>query len=279
MKKHFNIDECIVRPADVEDELPLIALAKGIWDGTDYLPKILSRWLSEPYFYVCEYRSKVIACLKLTLLPDHVLWFEGLRVHKNYQGKGVGSLMNRELFAFAARLKDKDPLISYEFCTYYRNVESLHLTRKLGFKVIEKFVTLDRRGIVRQNQPRIIQDYDQSVFDLYPRHIPCGWQILHNCPETLDYLRSRIVVFETPQARYMLAGLAEKDIVLLSPPPVNFQAELPYFQYFYPPRTRYSIIYPLRFRRYRQRFRKAGFGTWENQKIFPANMLLLKLEE
>jgi len=278
MKQRFNLSECIVRPAKEEDEAPLITLAKGIWGGTDYLPKILPRWLHEPYFQVCEYRGKVIACLKLTPLPDHVLWFEGLRVHKSYQGRGVGSLMNREMFSLAASLKARDPLLSYEFCTYYRNVESLHLTKKLGFRVIDKFITLDRRGVARQSKPRMITDYDQSIFRIYPRYIPCGWQILHNCPETLEYLKPRIVIFETPQARYMLAGLAEKNVVLLSHPAKDLRAELPYFQYFYQPRSRYSIIYPLRLRRYRQRFLQAGFGTWENQKIFPANMLLLRLE-
>ena len=276
MKKHFSLDECIVRPSKPEDETQLITLARGIWGGSDYLPKILSRWLNEPYFFVCEYHGKVISCIKLTLLPDHVLWFEGLRVHKSYQGLGVGSLMNREMFRFAAALKQKDPLLQFEFCTYYKNVESLHLTQKIGFRIMRKFITLDKHGIKRQLAPQIISDYDLNIFSLYPDYIPFGWQMLHNCPETLEYIKPRITVFRTPQSLYMLAGLAEKNIILLAVPPQDIKAELPYFQYFFKPYQRYGVIFPTKYKRYRKRFLQAGFFNWDSGNRLAENMLVLK---
>ncbi len=276
MSKPLNLADCIVRlatPADTDD---LLAIARSIWDGSDYLPKVLPRWLSEPYFFVREYHGKVIGCLKLSLFPDHVLWFEGLRVLNRFQGKGIGSFINREMFRFAAQLKAKDPLLSFEFCTYYQNVESLHLTQKLGFKKVKSFYTLDRHGIKRQTRPIIIEDYDMSAFRAYPDYIPCGWQTVHNCPESLDFLKERAVLFETPQARYLAAGITERCIVLLSPPPKDIKAELAYFQYFFIPYKHYGLIIPTHYKRYLPKLHAAGFKFWDKQSKPAENVLVLK---
>lgn len=184
--------------------------------------------------------------------------------------------MNREMFRFAAALKQKDPLLQFEFCTYYKNVESLHLTQKIGFRIMRKFITLDKHGIKRQLAPQIISDYDLNIFSLYPDYIPFGWQMLHNCPETLEYIKPRITVFRTPQSLYMLAGLAEKNIILLAVPPKDIKAELPYFQYFFKPYQRYGVIFPTKYKRYRKRFLQAGFFNWDSGNRLAENMLVLK---
>lgn len=276
MRGKFNLEDCVVRLAKPEDTTDLEAIARGIWSGTDYMPKVLPRWLNEPYFFVCEYHGQVIACLKLSLFPDNVLWFEGLRVKLSFQGQGIGSLMNRETFRFASALKAKNPDLQYEFCTYYQNVESLHLTKKVGFKVVKKFYTLDKHGIKKQSEPLLVKDYKLSLFKLYPDYIPLGWQSIHNCTEALDFIRERATVFQTPQAMYLFAGLSEKNIVLLSPPPQNMKAELPYFQYFYPPLKRYGLILPTSYKRYLPQLHQAGFKFWDDEPKPAANMLVLK---
>jgi len=194
MKKNFQLSDCRVRLATESDTPDLITIAKGIWGGSDYLPRVLPLWLSEPYFFVCEYHGQVISCLKLSLFPDHVLWFEGLRVHKSFQGMGVGSLMNSELFRFAARLKKQDPCFTFEFCTYYQNAESLHLTKKLGFKIVKSFYTMDKNGIKAQKEPRIVTDYDISLFKIYSDYIPLGWQSVHNSPDSLPFIQQRCTI-------------------------------------------------------------------------------------
>jgi GNAT superfamily N-acetyltransferase len=276
MRKMLNLQECIIRLATEADTDDLLAIARGIWGGSDYLPKILPRWLSEPYFFVCEYHGRAIACIKLSLFPDHVLWFEGLRVLHRYQGKGVGSLMNREMFRFASQLKAKDPLLQFEFCTYYQNVESLHLTEKLGFRKVQGFYALDKHGIKRQAQPKIIEDYDMALFTDFPNYIPCGWQTVHNHPDSLSFIKERITVFETDQARYYVGGLTEKSIALLSPPPKDIKAELPFFQSFFPPLKRYGIIVPTGYKRYLGKLHNAGFKFWDNESKPVENMLVLR---
>jgi hypothetical protein len=186
--------------------------------------------------------------------------------------------MNREMFRFAAKLKKQDPQLRFEFCTYYLNVESLHLTKKLGFKVVKSFYSLDKNGIKAQAEPKLIEDYDLSLFRVYPDYIPLGWQSVHNSPASLPFIRQRCTVFETPQARYLLAGVAEKSIVLLAPPVSNFKAELPYFQSFFPPRKRFSIVIPTQFRKYLSHLNAYGFRFWEGESKPVKNMLVLKLD-
>ena len=108
----FILENCLVRLARPQDRQDLLAISRGIWAGTDYLPKVVDRWLAEDWFFVCEYQGRVIACLKLSLLPDNVLWFEGLRVHRRWQGKGIARFMNTEIFRFASGLKKEDPALS-----------------------------------------------------------------------------------------------------------------------------------------------------------------------
>ncbi|MDY0151513.1 MAG: GNAT family N-acetyltransferase [Candidatus Cloacimonas sp.] len=275
MAKFVNLDECHIRLATPSDTDGLMAIARGIWSGSDYLPQVLPRWLAEPYFFVCEYQAQIVACIKLSLFPDSVLWFEGLRVKKSFQGHGIGSLMNREMFRFAETLKLKNPNLKFEFCTYYKNVESLHLTKKVGFTAVQQFFTLDKNGIKQQATPKFVNDYDLSLFKLYPDYIPCGWQSVHHCPEALAFIKSRAIVFETPQAQYLQAGVAEKNIILLSPPPQNMKAELPYFQSFYPPRKRYGLIVPIGYKKHLKHLHECGFRFWEKEPKLTPNMLIL----
>lgn len=262
----FDLKDCKVRLAQTSDSADLSAIARTIWGGGDYLPNVMQRWIAEPWFFVCEYRSQVIACIKLSLFPDNVLWIEGLRVHARFQGKGIGNLLNKHIFAFAAELKNRNPSLSFEFCTYYKNSESLHMTQKMGFRITERFFEYDKRGIKATLKPEIVTAYDMSLFKAYPRHIPLGWQSVHNHPESLEFIKDRALVFRTPQSTYLLGGVAEKNVVLLSPPVPDFKSEFPYFQYFFGSRKKYGIILSSAFESHLPRLFKLGLHSWEKEE-------------
>ncbi len=271
----FNLHECIVRLAVASDKADLLQVAKGIWGGSDYLPKVIDHWLDEPWFLVCEYRGKAVACLKMTMFPDNVLWFEGLRVQHRYQNKGIATLMNHHSLALAQQIKLEIPEIKYEFCTYYQNVESLHLTQKLGFQVVEKFYVLDKRGIQATMEPKILPDIDASIFRNYPRYFPCAWQSVHSTPVSLPFLKEHGKLFQTPYATYFIGGLHEKDIVFLEPPKPTLKKDLPYFQHFFGSRKKYGIVIPLTFKSSLPLLHDCGFRFWDNE---PAeNMLILRV--
>jgi N-acetylglutamate synthase-like GNAT family acetyltransferase len=271
----FDLSKCVVRTARDTDRDGLIAIARTIWEGHDYLPRVLDRWLAEPWFLVCEYEGRLIACLKLTMFPDKVLWFEGLRVHKRFQGKGVATMMNRHCFALASELRAQHPGLAYEFCTYYLNSESLHLTQKLGFRVVDKFYDLHKRGIKRVEKPRIQKRFGLEHFARLGHYIPCGWQSVHNTPASLAFLRGRCTLFHTPQAGYLLGGLQESEITFLAPPHPRLKEDLPYFQWFFGSGKGYNMILPAAWSSSLPLLHGLGFRFWE--KEVAENMLVLAM--
>ena len=273
----FRIEDCIVRLARPSDREDLIEVSRGIWDGHDYLPGIVDRWIAEDWFFVCEYQRRVIACLKLSLFPDNVLWFEGLRVHRKYQGKGIAKLMNRQLFRFASGLKATNPKLSYEFCTYYRNVESLAITRKMGSQEVEGFYNMERRGVIRIKEPEIVADYGMEIFQQYPRYLPLNWHAVHAGEESLPYVKAHATVFKGERGLYLSGSVGERCITLLSTLPSDIKGELPYLQYFYGPRKKITLTIPQSMRQEIPRLQEAKFYFWEEEGDIAKNMLVFRL--
>lgn len=273
----FRIDNCIIRLSRPGDKAGLLEVAKTIWQGSDYLPQIIDRWIKERWFFVAEYQGKVIGCIKLTQFPDKVIWIEGLRVHRRYQSKGVGTLLNDYIMQFCYRLQDKDTGRRFEFCTYYRNMESLRMTSKLGFKQVCSFFNLDSKGSFKMRASEIVTDYDMSIFELYPDYIPIGWQSVHNCPESLDFIRQHAIVFKTNQALYLINKFGSKAVTYLGPPVQDLAAEQPFLQYFFGHRRDISIILPTSQRAELPRLKELGYWFWDNETEPVENMLVKKL--
>lgn len=276
-KKEFSPTDCIIRLARPEDAPDLLAIAKTIWDGHDYLPTIIQRWTKERWFFVAEYMGKVIACIKLSEFPDNVIWIEGLRVHARYQGKGIGAFMNAFVMDYCQRLTDRNLKLTFEFCTYYQNLESLKLSDKMGARLVESYYNLERRGVAKITVPEILKDYGMDIFELYPSYIPLGWQSVHNHPDSLAFIRKYATVFRSPQALYLCGGVGERCITLLSEPPEDLLAELPYLQGFFGSRKRISIIVPRSLESRLPQLMAAGFDFWDDEKQVVANMLIKKL--
>ncbi len=272
---NFELNDCLIRQAIASDREDLIRIARGIWGGTDYLPLVMDRWISEPWFLVCEYRGRVIACIKLSLFPDQVLWFEGLRVQKRYQNRGIATLLNRHAFALVEKLRRDGKVRSFEFATYYLNSESLHLTQKLGFKTVETFWVLDKRGIKATQKPHILPKVDMKFFRHYQKYIPCAWQSVHHCPDALPFLQSHGKLFQTKRATYYLGGSHQPVITLLEAPGPYMHEELPYFQHFFGSRKSYGIIVPPAFRDSLPLLLELGFNFWEKEQV--ENMLVLRM--
>lgn len=273
----FELNECTVRLARQADKAGLIEISKYIWDGHDYLPKILDRWIAEPWFYVCEYRGKIIACLKLSQFPDKVLWFEGLRVHRDFQGKGVAKLMNREIMRLAAELKAKDPQISFEFCTYYKNVESLAITAKLGSRQVEGFFSMEKRGVHRTQEPVFVTDFGLEIFKHYPKYLPLNWHAVRSKESSLDFIRDHARVFRTANAMYLVGTVGELCVTLLDPPTSRIIQDLPTIQYFFGAKKRINVTLSPLFESLLPLMHKHKFYFWDDDREQALNMLVFNL--
>lgn len=95
----------VCRPALPKDTADVMQLASLIWDGDDYVPGAWSDWLEddEGVLVVAEYGGRVIGLGKLTHLGSDDWWLEGLRVHPDYEGRGVASSIHDYQQAYWAK--------------------------------------------------------------------------------------------------------------------------------------------------------------------------------
>ena len=97
-----NIARLVCRPALPMDTSQVLELSSHIWEGHDYLPSVWQAWLADPDGLLCVavYGSRIAGVGKLTRLSPAQWWLEGLRVHPDFEGRGVASHINDYLLAY-----------------------------------------------------------------------------------------------------------------------------------------------------------------------------------
>jgi GNAT superfamily N-acetyltransferase len=123
--------QIVLRPARPEDRARVIEVEAGATLNLQYLPKVFDMFASDPQgeFGVVEVDGTVVACGKLTVVPDGSAWLEALRVMPAYQGLGIGKRFYERFFELA-RLKGVTTMRMY---TGLRNVVSKGLAERFGF--------------------------------------------------------------------------------------------------------------------------------------------------
>lgn len=273
----FDISKCTVRLAEPRDAKDLVWISKTIWNHGDYLGKVAKQWIDEPWFLVCEYQQRVIACIKLTLLPNESLWFEGMRVHGSYQGMGIGRLMNQAAMKLAYEITPQYQNLKYEFSTYRLNQKTIHITTKIGFKLVEGFYTLEHRGICSLQKPKIITKPSMDIFELYPLYLPAGWRAVHNEQVSLPFICKHAKLFASPSTRYLLSGHDYRDLTVLDVPPEDIKAELPYIQSMVGFKKSFNIILPQSQKHAIPSLQEAGFRFMDANPELTPDLLVFKM--
>lgn len=126
-----------IRQAQESDRGAILEISSQVWEGTDYIPKVLDRWLqgNEGLLWCSEYEGVVAGFSKMTFLSDHSCWMEGIRVSKDYRGKGIG----RALTSFQINECFKRGYNSCRLSSYFENCESLHIVQTQDFKRVGSF--------------------------------------------------------------------------------------------------------------------------------------------
>jgi N-acetylglutamate synthase-like GNAT family acetyltransferase len=122
----------VCRPALPSDTPAVLALARQIWNGNDYLPNVWSDWLADPcnHQFIAQYGSQLIGTINLKQLgPDQ--WFlEALRVHPDFQGRGFSN----QLFAYVIQDFHERGAGELRLITSSRRLVVHHLCDRWGFK-------------------------------------------------------------------------------------------------------------------------------------------------
>lgn len=130
-----------IRKAKPEDAEAILGISSQIWDGTDYVPKVLDKWIrgDEGTLWCALFQEKVLGFARSTYLSGARCWLEGIRVSPQARGLGLGKALATHQLKDAM---DKD-FKSCGLSSYIENYESLHIVRSNGFKEIAQFKIYD----------------------------------------------------------------------------------------------------------------------------------------
>ncbi len=248
------------RDLNEEDRQDIEDIARGTWEGEDYLPMVFDEWLREGNFYGIEKEGKIIATGKITILPDFVGWLEGLRVHPDYRGRGYGRRMHEYLLKKSEELSKRGDIRTLEYATYFRNEGSIYLGLKTGFDIVKKYYGMEYESSQsKKPQASQLESIDELVS--YEEYIPCGWIFIHKAHDALDYLREKCMVFSYEGHKFLVLKEHSEEVIPLELKVDILKRILPGIAY-HSPEGRISIIVPDNWDY--KIYESLGFRKWEN---------------
>ncbi|MGQ9851090.1 MAG: GNAT family N-acetyltransferase [Aggregatilineaceae bacterium] len=223
----FTRADLVIRPAQPSDREALEAIAAQIWDGNDYLPRVLDTWLNDPYdgFFVATLRDRVIGVSKITRLDEAEWWLEGLRVDPAFQGYGFGRILHH----FAVTYVRQHGQGVVRFSTSSENKAVQRLARETGFSRVAIYVPLGAdvldepvahlSPLSAQDAPRVRAWLDGSAyFVACQRSIEWNWSFYYLTDARLTERLSAGLVYgwaesDAPQGlrALVIANPAERD--------------------------------------------------------------------
>lgn len=87
--------DAVVREARRSDKEPLMSFIRDVWHGHDYIPRVWDEWIEEESakMFVVEVDGRPVGMNRIRFLPDGNGWLEGVRIHPDYRGKGLASML------------------------------------------------------------------------------------------------------------------------------------------------------------------------------------------
>ncbi len=133
-----NLEAVVCRPALAKDTENVLELCSHIWDGGDYIPQVWDEWLADPdgLLGVAELRGRVVGVFKLTKFQEGEWYMEGLRVHPEFQGKGIASHIHDYVVETWRRMGNG----IIRLVTHSENVKVHRMCEESGFRRVAEFV-------------------------------------------------------------------------------------------------------------------------------------------
>jgi len=133
-----NQSKVVCRPALRKDTDEVLELSSHIWEGGDYLPTVWEEWLNDPegMLGVAEMDGRVVGTFKLTKFTAQEWYLEGLRVHPDFQERGIASHIHDYVLETWRRM-GKGVL---RLTTGSYNIKVHKMCERTGFKRIAEFI-------------------------------------------------------------------------------------------------------------------------------------------
>ena len=127
----------IVREAKPSDKKPLMDFVTKTWGGHDYVPSVWDEWLRDKggKMFVVEVDGKLVGMNRVRLLKDGTGWLEGVRIHPDFRGKGLASLLGEKSMKYASNLG----VSTFRLTSSSRNRVAHRQVAKMGFSEVARF--------------------------------------------------------------------------------------------------------------------------------------------
>lgn len=128
----------IIRTARLADRDRILAISSLIWEGDDFVPRVIDEWLlmRDSEVAVAELNGQVIAFARTHTLAPGYVWLEGIRTDPAQQGHGAGKALTEYFIEKAAREGAQRIGLS----TYVENYASIHIVERYGFERQASFI-------------------------------------------------------------------------------------------------------------------------------------------
>ena len=147
------------RVATLYDKDYVLDLCKNTFSWGDYIDRVWDIWIREPnsIFLVAVNENNIekpIAIAHGIIIPEKIVWIEGIRVDPKYRSQKLATNMSLHILDYARK---KGALYSSTIVSL-NNDASKGLMQKLGFKMISKWTYISIKPIV-------FPDLDNAIAD------------------------------------------------------------------------------------------------------------------
>jgi hypothetical protein len=165
-----------------------------------------------------EVDSRLVGACKVCRFPDSVVWMQGLRIHPAYRGRGYGRALYDHVVNTALSMLRAGQARAAEYCTHAGHQPLMHLGRRFGFRIEQRFHLMQRPAARAPAAPSeavvAYRDLDAETLRSCRcgPYLPIGWTFVHaDTPSTPDnerLLRPMGRVAVTPGGRAIEPSLA-----------------------------------------------------------------------
>ncbi len=144
-----------IRKAEISDCPAILEISSQIWDGGDYVPNVLDKWLNgnEGILWCALWEGKIGGFARSTYLSGNRCWLEGIRVGIDARGKGLG----KALASFQLKDAFEKGFESCGLSSFVENYESLHIVRTHGFEEVARFKVYDGSAIFGTDETEVFK--------------------------------------------------------------------------------------------------------------------------
>lgn len=166
-----------IRDAAYQDREGILEMSKLIWEGEDYLPWVIDQWLgsTHPLIVAEETETGRIIGLDRVVVNGQHAFFQGLRVHPDCEGQGIGTALSKEIILRALKKG------GYVFWAdvWHENQASLTLSKRVGMVPQSTLYLLQLPVVQQEESANLISDEEAALYPFLPEHIQKASQTFH----------------------------------------------------------------------------------------------------